>query len=247
MLADELDAVLQGFNENLESVSQLSNFDRTVIDFTLARLETLQDRLSSLSENPRHHVSSIQGQLRRIRKHESLTQQYSEIFNQCVVLQVSYFGSTAGSLIRTYLPFALTKGEGDLMRQEMKVSIQELYSLGELESVAELIFRKQDISFQDMKSLKRAFAELLEVEVPRGEHTNNIVCGQACRHVIVHKGAQADGRCLAQLRDAMPRNLKSELKVGDVIRFEPSELECLADSMRVYFQRVADLLIQKYR
>jgi hypothetical protein len=238
------EGVISAFAENLASVERLAGFDRIVLDFSISSLTSLQERLGSLTSNPRHLVTGALSQLRRIRENDSMRPQYEEIFNQCVVLQVSYFASAAADIVRSCVPYLLSRGEPKaLLDEELKLTVGELHGFN-VDRVGDLIISKRDISFQDMQSINRAFRDFLGVDPQMGEDVNNIICGQACRHVIVHSGAITDERLLAQVRNATPRSLKPEFKLGDRIIFSPEELGILAKSMQNYLTKVASSLPQ---
>jgi hypothetical protein len=48
----------------------------------------------------------------------------------------------------------------------------------------------------------------LNVVMERDKDVNNIILGQACRHVIAHRGAVVDERLVRQVKGAQPRTIK---------------------------------------
>jgi hypothetical protein len=75
-----------------------------------------------------------------------------------------------------------------------------------------------------MQSVHRAFEDYLNVVIERDKDVNNIILGQACRHVMAHRGAVVDERLMRQVKEAKPRVIKSELEEGQVIRFDNEEI-----------------------
>ena len=155
------DATYETFQENIQSVYALAEFDRLVLGFAERVLEQVQERATSEGvKNYRLTVDSGLTQLRQIRQNDSLRSNYQHIFNQCVVLLVSYFGSAIGDLFSACVAGQI-KGSPTrlLLEEELKLTVEELLELsGDLhEQLAELLIRKNDISFQDMKSVARAF------------------------------------------------------------------------------------------
>ena len=69
------------------------------------------------------------------------------------------------------------------------------------------------------------------VDVPRDAVVNNIVVAQACRHVIVHAGSIADRRLVKQVAQALPRDVKQDIREGQPIQFEPDELPMIGSAM----------------
>ena len=86
--------VAKAFKANVDLVYELAEFDRVVLDFSLSSLEGLQERLKEKFDNERLLVTNALAVLRQVRTNASLKPKYQHIFNQCVVLLVSYFDLT---------------------------------------------------------------------------------------------------------------------------------------------------------
>jgi hypothetical protein len=175
----------------------------------------------------------------------SLRPQFEAMFNQCVVLLVSYFGSTAHALFRQGVAAALTSGaDVPASREELKVSWRGVaQSEGKRETLfANLLIAQHDVSFQDMQSITRSFKNHLGVDLPRSVDINNIILGQAARHVIVHAASVTDARMIRQVAAATPRTLKMAVADAEPIRFSPNEVRKLSTSMKAYLADVADRL-----
>jgi hypothetical protein len=227
-----LNAVSKRFRANVDSVRELLVFDRVVLDYAIVRVEQLHERLVEYGlESPRMNGEHVVQDLRSVSENDSLRPKYKQMFNQCVVLLVSYLGSALADVFRTALPTALEHVDPKTLRVELKVSLRELSTLDPQADLASLLIDRRGLSFQDMKSTVEAFRTYVGVEVGGDCRTNNIVTGQACRHVIVHTGSVADERLLRQLKNASPRTLKKEIRRGETIQFAPDEVEELAEAM----------------
>lgn len=242
----ELEAVVVRFISNLEAVRGLSNLDRRVLNFTIRSLEERDGRLlNSNIDNRQWLAGNTLDHLRSIRENDSLRPGFEALVNQCVVLLASYFSSGLADLFRAAVPMALDGPATEkLLNHDLRLKVREVRSAEyQLRTeLADLVIASADISFQDTKSIARAFEEYLGVTIPRDADVNDIIAGLSCRHIIVHNGALVDRKCLAVLKTAMPRRLKTELVVGKPVQFTTEEIEELSAAMARYVRRVAGLL-----
>jgi hypothetical protein len=235
--------IIENFKLNVASVKKLANFDRVVLEYAIKSIESLQNRLKNKFENERLLASTTLKQLNSIRSNDSMRKEYEEIFNQCIVLLVSYFGSAVSDVFRNYVTARITSSKKmKILQEELKFTIGELRDLdfnlnGQM---GDIIARKKDISFQDMGSISRNFKDYLGIVVDKDNNINNIILGQACRHVIVHAGAVADIKLLNQISGATPRDIKEEINVGDKIQFSLEEIEVLSGSMMDYITKLVE-------
>jgi len=233
-----LNAIVDAFDANLRGVDKLATFDRTLLEFTVAQVRGLHESLKGQgNQNPKMNGAATLQAIERVMENDSLRPQYQTIFNQGVVLLVSYFASALGDIFRHGVSERLNSNSaGPLFAEEIKLSLLELkerdWNLKE--AAADLLIAKRDLSFQDMKATHRAFKDYLGVDMERDSRVNNIIVAQACRHVIVHSGPQVTERFLRQIASAMPRTLKPSLRLGERIQFVPAELELVAKEMRGY-------------
>ena len=98
--------------------------------------------------------------LRKIKGTDSFRPRSETMFNQCVVLLVSYFGSGVHGLFRAAVVQALRSGaDVPVASEEVTVAWQALQRTeGEREAIfADLLVAQNEISFQSMKSIGRAF------------------------------------------------------------------------------------------
>lgn len=228
------------FEQNVTSVEKLINFDRLVLGMAVDSVQKLHDRLSG----PPHNFDNemLNGKrtldsLKYIRGNNSLKLYYSTINNQAVVLLVSYFGSAVADLFRQAPVSAVNTHEADsVMNTEIKLKIKELleFQSNDKHSIGNILISKSAISFQDMKSIQREFKSYFDIHIKKEDHVNDIILSQACRHSIVHEACIVNDRVLNQVRNATPRDIKTELKLGQEIEFTEQEIGVISSSMKRY-------------
>lgn len=241
----ELMDITAAFERNVESVYRLVEFDKIILDVAV---QALRQVASELEEKHNLHnaaslISNRAKLLANIKTADSLRPNYESMFNQCVVLLVSYFGSSLHDLLRHGIVAALRKGiDLPAARLELKVSWRVLdLAEGEIEArIADLLISQNDISFQDMQSIGRAFSQNLGVSMERTQDSNNVILGQAARHVIVHAAAKVNKKMLRQLEGANPRSIKKHLSEGSSIHFSPDEIRLLGESMLAYIRETSN-------
>src|SRR5690349_901952 len=92
--------VLQTFRANRDSVNELVNLDRQLVELFLSGLRELAADLRS-KDNLHNASVRIENRVRALentQRNDSLRRYYETMFNQCVVLLVSYFGSAVHDL-----------------------------------------------------------------------------------------------------------------------------------------------------
>lgn len=235
------------FKGHIEAVERLMNFDRDVLDIAITQLSDLRDRLKQHHklDNPQLTAERTLEILRGIRQHDSLRPRYSAIFNQALVLLVSYFGSTVHDLFRQGIERVLDGGlECPLLAEGLRITMRDVRDTGlSLRQCApDLFIQAKDISFQDMQSIVRAFGDHLEVRIERCSGMNDIIVAQACRHVIVHCGGLADDRLVKQVNNANPRDIKRTIDVGAEIQFTDIEVSAVGAKMLEFLQAMTDAL-----
>jgi hypothetical protein len=246
VVASPFAPLLQSFKANVQTVDRLLDFDRVIIETAVEGLQELADNLGKLgSRSAAKTVSNRAQLLANIKKADSLRPQYETMFNQCVVLLVSHFASAVHALCRHGIIVALSKGTNvPVITQELKLSWR---AIAEAETereglFADLLISQQDISFQDMQSISRAFKDHLNIQLKRSVDTNNVILGQAARHVIVHAAGVVDNRMLRQISGCRPRTLKENLSLGERLQFSPQEVRLLSGSMINYVDHVTSRL-----
>jgi hypothetical protein len=236
--------ITKRFEEHVASVRMLLNFDRDVLDFATRNLRELGEKLKKhhKMDNPYLSVDNTLHVIENIRQNESLHPRYKIIVNQGLVLLVSYFASSVHDLFRQGVRGVLEREDGSsLLKENVKVSLRELKDVGfeVRDLVPDLLIQTRDISFQDMQSISRAFKDHLDIEIAKDVSVNNIILGQACRHVIVHSGGVANDRFVHQVSNAKPRTIKPTITVGESVEFSKEEIDVIAESMAEYLLNVS--------
>src|SRR5262245_36489844 len=129
-MLDEFAKATEAFKLNAQTVYDLLDFDRYVLEFAAERLQAL---VKEFEDSNRHNeVGRLQNvvlALRNVKQNDSLRPHYETIFNQCVVLLVSYFGSIVHDLFRCGVVRTLKSGsELPLLKEEIRVTWRELAS-----------------------------------------------------------------------------------------------------------------------
>jgi len=235
--------VTEAFRKHVDSVDRLMNFDRDVLEFAIQAIGDLQTRLVQHHElqNPHLTAGRTLEILKGYRAHDSLRPRYKTIFNQALVLLVSYFGASVHDVFRKGIAAELQRdSDSTLLREQFRLSFRDLKDYDfQLRDVApDLLVQAKDISFQDMQSIYRAFKEYLDIRIERDQTVNEIIVAQGCRHVIVHAGGAVSDRLLRQISGATPRTLKRDLIAGDLVEFSVDEVSSVANSMISYLERL---------
>lgn len=236
--------VVQGFNENVDDVFKLMNFDRDLLDVAIQSVTALHERLKKIEhfENPQLTAEKTLQQLKGFRTNDSLRPRYATIFNQALVLLVSYFGSSIHDLFVLAASRALSTDEKiGLFDEEFKFSVEQLRDMNfeVRDAVPEMLIASRDISFQDMQSIRRAFDKYMGIAIEKDVDVNNIILGQACRHVIVHAGGLVSEKMIRQVQSATPRAVKTDLALGAQMQFAEDEIFVIAESMKSYVVALA--------
>ena len=234
----------KAFSDNVAGVHKLMNFDRDVLDMAITNIQDLSERLKHHHklDNPHLTADSTLTLLKQIRENDSLRPRYQVIFNQAVVLLVSYFGSAVEDIFKAGIDALLEQdADNDLLREDIKLSFRELKDVNWhlREVAADLLVEKKDLSFQDMQAISRAFKTYLSVSIEKDNCVNNIIFAQACRHVIVHAGGVVNDRLIRQVANAFPRELRTSMLRGEHVQFSPGEVEIVSRSMVAYVQTLA--------
>jgi hypothetical protein len=129
--------------------------------------------------------------------------------------------------------------DDQLPDEPFKLSLAELRN-PERQTVGQMVVDKEELSFQDMKSVARAFKTWVLYEPQKDDDVRNIIAAQACRHVIVHTGGVADTRLVQLLKNQTPRSVKQDIAIGSDIAFSLEELKRVSESMTRYLLRTAN-------
>jgi len=221
-------------------------FDDMVLEYIIVPMQRLAERQTTgRIMNPRHRVDRLLGMVKGIKQNASLRPRYAAMYNQCLVLLVSYFASATRSLFIDAVVASIDSGASDdLLDAEVRLTPRDVREGSGTTSqiLAEAIADAKEMSFQDMQSVDRAFRRYFGVTLEKGQMINDIIVGQACRHAIVHAGAEVNRRLLAQIRAATPRTVKPSLEEGAAIEFSRSEVRAVMKEMLKYLRDMASLV-----
>lgn len=233
--------IVTTFRKNTEDVESLINFDHEVLQVVTLSLEELHKKLKQTYASDQMNGGRVLEIVKGIRNNETLKSKYTAIFNQAVVLLVSHFSSALGDIFRAAVEVWLDReGNTSLLDEDIKLTFREMKERGwnMKTSAAELLIAKKDLTFQDMQSTVRAFDNYLGVKLDRDKVTNNIIFGQAFRHVIVHSGGSVSERMIKQISKATSRTLKPNITAGEKVFFSNEEVVELKTEMLTYINRV---------
>jgi hypothetical protein len=234
----EIRRIKETFSDNLKSVDELINFDKIVLNIAISHLDELTKKLKfhHRLDNPHLSVDKTLQMLKNIREHKSLEINYKRVFNQCLVLLVSYFSTTVRELFQTAIDEALALNNFDnINKTQLSLTLFDLQNdVEKTRSIGDLLATQKDISFQDLQSIARTFQEYFSIQIEKNQNTNNIILAQACRHAIVHSGSKVDRKLLNQVSKAVPRTIKQEIELGSEILFNQEEISIISESMQQY-------------
>ena len=145
------------------------NFDNVILDFCIQHIESLDEQIRNNEEIKITNVVFLPEktlkQLKQIKKNNSFRNMYESIFNQSLVLLVSYFTTAVKELFGSTIQYFAENNNGhfESIKSDIKFSIQELsnYNFNLTSEIGNLIIGKNNISFQDMQSISREFKQYL--------------------------------------------------------------------------------------
>src|SRR5687768_3394183 len=119
---------IQTFRANLASIHELMRFDDMVLEFVIGPLQRLSDRQTTAGiTNQRHRADQILALVRGIKKNASLQPYYAAMYNQCLVLLVSYFASAARELFIDAVVSAIDSGaRPELLDAEVRLTPRDV-------------------------------------------------------------------------------------------------------------------------
>jgi hypothetical protein len=237
--------IANSFTDNARDVERLIDFDRDVVELMIMSLDGLKKDVPSQLHSFAGRIERAAQIIRNIRDNESLKPKYGTVCNQAVVLLVSHFSSAIGDLFRKAISVAVDQDTNDvLLNEELKVTFRDMRdnSWNMKNAAADLLIAKKDLTFQDMQSIVRAFSSYVDIQIQKDEQTNNIILGQASRHVIVHAGAMVTEKMIKQVSGAFPRKIKPTLTAGTTIVFTKEEVLQLRDEMLMFIHKLVSKL-----
>ncbi len=253
IVATAIKPIMLNLEANISSVFDLVKFDKILLDLCIDHLEALDERIKNNAEikitNVSFYPSHTLTMLRNIKQNDSMKLMYGSMYNQGVVLLVSYLTSSIKDLFSHCLNYWATHNK-DLFTKvntEFKITLDELRSLdfNLSASIGDLIIKKKSISFQDMQSTLREFEVYFGFKTEKNMFIDNVILGQAARHAIVHSLAIADEKFIQQISDTKLRNIKTSVLQNDDLKFTLEELEELTESIKKFFRYLVDNIIER--
>jgi len=230
--------IINQFEVNMKLVADLMDFDRFLMGFALSCVERARARLvKSGFDIAANRMDNSITALRTVRENDSLRSRYDAMTNQCVVLLVSYFSTALEESFKHLLLESIKSDSIDLFSKEI-VTI----TLGQLhktefdlsEDIAEIVSSKDDVSFQDMKSVNRVFKKYIGYNHDRNSDLDNIIYGQAARHIIVHDSGNMNKRFQRQIGSCPNRTIHLTLPKSGTVQFDEDAIQALIESMHKY-------------
>ena len=243
-------SIRDNFYSNIKSVKDLMNFDKNILDFCIYHIEILEKKIKNNNEIKITNVAFLPEntliQLRQIKENNSLRDMYTSIFNQSLVLLVSYFTSAIKELFGSTIQYLAENNQEhfSLIKSDIKFSFQELgnYNFNLTSEIGNLIIEKNNISFQDMQSICREFKQYFGFEIEKNIDLDNIILSQASRHSIVHALSIADSKFMNQIRNTDNRTIKTHVELNDPLLYSPEEIEAIIESMNNFFNMLFNKL-----
>ncbi len=248
-MKEALNQINKTFTDQLSKVLKIIDFDREYLEMVVSQLEEQEQDLIKANANPHLYPTSQILLLNSLIESGPTQTKYQPIYNQCIVLLVSHFSSVISSLFNETLTYYLKHTETlpeHISNTEYKFRLGELSDLqynlsGE---IGRMIARRSNISFQDMKSISRAFSQFFNVEIPFDKDVANIIGAQAFRHAIVHNGERIDEKCLGQLKSAKDRDVFIDLTLGDDILVDRQDIKTVKNNMLSYVNNLSGNIIE---
>jgi hypothetical protein len=141
--------VLRLFKANVDSVRQLVDFDRYILDSAIYAMKSCYEKLKNVYGIDNAHLvpQNTVKDLQNIRQHDSLRPKYEEMFNQCIVLLVSHFAYSLEELFRANIRECIQKTEKpSILSEEIRFTIKEIQDTGYnmLEQTGEWLMANQE-------------------------------------------------------------------------------------------------------
>jgi len=193
------------FCKNLDTVIELLNFDRIILDTCTHHIESLNEKLKAAPfeiGNKLYLADHTLKTIKNVRTNDSLRPKYKHIFNSCLVLQVSYFTSA--------------------LEEMFHVKINNI----EMENIPPEL-KKHRPNFQNLFSAKKTFKNYLLIDIESlisKALFNDILVAVNSRHNIVHALGVIDEKFIKQTQNATPRKLKEKCKIDQKLEFSAEEI-----------------------
>jgi hypothetical protein len=105
------------------------HFDKDVLEHAISGIKALSERLKNHHklDNPQLSAENTLTTLVNVHNNNSLRPRYEVIFNQAIVLLVSYFGSAVEDIFKAGIHNMLEReNDSNLLKEDIKLSFREL-------------------------------------------------------------------------------------------------------------------------
>ncbi len=249
---DFMQEIKSNFAENLKSVNDLLNFDKLILDYCESHVSITNNNIKqfpNISRNAKFNLDTLVTTLKSIKTNDSLKKHYDSMYNQGLVLLVSYFTLAVTEIFRKSITYSIKNNlELACGDENIKLSFSEIQNLlmEKTGEIGDIVIDRKEISFQDLKSVRNAFFDFFGINIQvESKDLHNIILGLACRHVIVHNQARVSEKFMKQIAVASDRTLKKEIRENNIIIFNIEEIQELEKSMNVYIEGLIKQIQEK--
>lgn len=249
LMKEELQKINENFEKQIDSVTELIQFDKQILDLCIQHLNTLNDRLKNGApkiNNPYYLADNTVKALESIEKNKSFTKHYSTIYNQCLVLLVSHFTL---SIERIFSEVLKHQYSNDKLSKKAKNQI--ILNLDEIDEVNQnpnllkkLLVAKKKLTFQNISNVIKSFENYLGIKIDKDQKLDDIRFAFECRHLIVHSVSKTDEKFIKNCQSIKNRNIKKAVYLNEEVRFTKSELEFVKFSMLLFIQELTEKLAE---
>jgi hypothetical protein len=245
---EELKKININFEKQIELVTKLIEFDKLILDFCLRHMETLNDRLkngeATKITNQYYLADNAINALNGIKTNQSFTKNYSNIYNQCLVLLVSHFTLTVEEIFATILKNQFSNNKlSKNAKNQIQLTLDEIDDVNQNPNLLKkLLVTKKKLSFQNMNNIVKSFENFLGIKIDGDPKLDDIKFGFECRHLIVHNLSISDEKFIKNCKALKMRNIKKKILENDTINYSKSELEFIKISMLLFIQELIEKL-----
>lgn len=241
----ELKKINENFENQIDSVTELIQFDKQIMDFCLLHLKGLNDKLKNGAlgiTNPYFLADNAIMALEGIERNKSFTKHYSIIYNQCLVLLVSHFTLTIERIFSTILKYQYSnKKLTRSAKNQIQLTLDEIDEVNQNPNLLKkLLVTKKKLTFQNIGNVIKSFENYLGINIARDQKLNDIKFAFECRHLIVHSISKADEKFIKNCNSIKNRNIKKAVYLNKEVRFTKSELEFVKFSMLLFIQELTE-------
>lgn len=236
--------IFDNFKKNTERVKELLTIDQFMQDLYIRGLESVENKIVEADFIKRHPIlkplqNSIQN-LKTIRENETASPYYEIVYNQSVVLLVSYFESTLEDLFKALLSIKISNDTLNYPTDKMiKLNLKGLCELvAHNEKIPEVWLSQNKINFQNISSVESTFKDYFGISPCEDQYIDNIKMAVMCRHIIVHSGEIIDQSNVETAEKLIHREIKKFFLAEDKIKFEAEEIRKICESMEIYIYNI---------